>query len=116
MGLNNTAMARNGGQRIGFRSHAAFEKDTLYALKPPIVAPLVRYSTDLAAAGARRTFVDAALKGVIEDTRFQHVYCLAEVRRITRDGDVALAAWYDRRFLTQLRTSTPAAVISGCTS
>jgi len=102
MGLNNTTVARNGGNRVGLRSHAAFETHTLYELKPTVIAPLVQYSTDLQSAEQRRMFVDMVLKGVLEEARFSASYRLAEVRKSTPHGTVAFAAWYDREFLENL--------------
>jgi hypothetical protein len=46
MGLNNTRMAHNGGMRIGYRSHAAFEKRTFYDLHPTMLVPHSRHSRE----------------------------------------------------------------------
>jgi hypothetical protein len=105
MGLNNTKMAHNGGRRIGFRAHAAFEKDTFYELKPTIVVPLVQHSLSLTTSGEPAMFVDAVLKGLLQEPRFQKTYRLAEVRKTTRNRDVRLAGWYERTFLTDLARS-----------
>jgi hypothetical protein len=102
MGLNNTRMAHNGGNRIGFRSHAAFETRTFYELKPALIIPLVQHSEDLASVGKRVSFVDVVLKGLLDDPRFRDTYRLAEVRRGTPGGLVAIAAWYEREFLSRL--------------
>jgi arabinofuranosyltransferase len=101
MGLNNTRMAHNNGTRIGIRSHAAFEKQTFYELSPLLVLPLVQYS-DLAVQAKRIWFIDIALKGLMDDKPFYDKYRLAEVRRATPGGVVAVAGWYDRDFLSQL--------------
>jgi hypothetical protein len=50
-------------------------------------------------------FVDAVLKGLLQEPRFQKTYRLAEVRKTTRNRDVRLAGWYDRTFLTDLARS-----------
>lgn len=105
MGLNNTKMAHNGGDRVGPRSHAAFERRTFYELKPTIVLPHVQYSLELRLAGQRVSFIDLALKGVLHEAGFRDIYRLAEVRRTTPDGTAVLAAWYDRRFLSDLARS-----------
>jgi hypothetical protein len=107
MGLNNRAVALNGGNRVGLRSHAAFETHTLYELNPTVVAPLVQYSTDLQSAEQRRVFVDMVLKGVLQEKRFQAMYRLAEVRRSTPSGSIAFAAWYDNEFLRELERAPP---------
>jgi arabinofuranosyltransferase len=101
MGLNNTRMAHNKGARVGIRSHAAFEKATFYELNPTLVLPLVQYS-DLAVQATKIWFVDVALKGLVNDGPFRSRYALAEVRRTTPDGRVAVAGWYDRDFLSRI--------------
>jgi arabinofuranosyltransferase len=109
MGLNNTRMAHNGGSRVGLRSHAAFEKQTFYELKPTVVVPLVQFSDGLAAMDAGNSLSSAmvalALKGLLDDPEFRKRYQLAEVRTHTREGEVRLAAWYDRAFLTEIDRS-----------
>ncbi|HKY22300.1 MAG TPA: hypothetical protein VJM31_13890 [Vicinamibacterales bacterium] len=102
MGLNNIRMAHNGGDRIGLRSHAAFEKRVFYEQKPTAVLPLVSYPDGLSCLQLRSPFVDLVLKGLLDDAAFHTAYRLAEVRRPTPEGFVALAAWYDREFLTRL--------------
>jgi arabinofuranosyltransferase len=105
MGLNNIKMAHNGGDRIGFRSHAAFEKRTFYELKPAIVVPLVHHSETLTMAGEKVLFVDRVLKGLLQEPQFQNTYRLAEIQRTTPSGVVELAAWYDREFLADVARS-----------
>jgi hypothetical protein len=105
MGLNHTKMAHNGGDRVGLRSHAAFERGTFYELHPTIVMPLPQYSADLGSAEQRIPFVDMALKGLMQEVRFRSLYALAEVRKTTPRGTAALSAWYDRKFLGDLARS-----------
>jgi hypothetical protein len=105
MGLNNTRIAHNGGNRIGFRSHAAFETRTFYELKPALIIPLVQHSEDVSSVGKRVSFVDVVLKGLLDDPRFRDSYRLAEVRKVTPAGVVAIAAWYEREFLSRLMQS-----------
>lgn len=105
MGLNHTKMAHNGGDRVGLRSHAAFERGAFYELHPAIVMPLPQYSADLGSAEQRIPFVDMALKGLMQEVRFRSLYALAEVRKTTPRGTAALSAWYDRKFLGELARS-----------
>jgi len=102
MGLNNTRMAHNGGDRIGFRSHAAFEVRTFYELKPEILLPLVQDSDGLATAERRDPFARKVLKGLLEEPEFRNRYQLAEVRKATSSGIAAFAAWYEHAFLARL--------------
>jgi hypothetical protein len=109
MGLNDTRMAHNGGDRIGLRSHAAFDKATFFELSPTMVVPLVQFSDGLAAMDAKNSPAGAAvaivLKGLLEDPKFRKKYQVAEVRKWTPEGTVSLAAWYDRKFLSKLSRS-----------
>jgi hypothetical protein len=109
MGLNDTRMAHNGGDRIGVRSHAAFDKATFFELSPTMVVPLVQFSDGLAAMDARNSPASAAvavvLKGLLQDPKFRRRYQLAEVRKWAPEGTVSLAAWYDRKFLSTLSHS-----------
>jgi len=105
MGLNNTRMAHNGGNRIGIRSHAAFEKRTFYELNPTIVLPIVRYRSGLFESSQKVWFVGVALKGLLDDTQFRETYQLAEIRKATANGGETFVAWYDRTFLTRLAQS-----------
>jgi hypothetical protein len=109
MGLNNTRMAHNGGDRIGVRSHAAFDKATFFALSPTMVVPLVQFSDGLSAIDAKNSpsgaMVALILKGLLQDPKFRKKYQVAEVRKWTPDGTVSLAAWYERKFLSKLTRS-----------
>jgi hypothetical protein len=116
MGLNNKTVARNGGNRVGLRSHAAFETHTLYELKPTVIAPLVQYSTDLQSAEQRRMFVDMVLKGVLQEERFAAMYRLAEVRKSTPHGAVAFAACTTGNFSGNWSGCRISALTSGCIS
>ncbi len=111
MGLNDTRVAHNGGDRIGFRSHAAFEVRTFFELKPDVIIPLVQHSDSLSAAGRTDLFTRTVLKGLLDEPRFRDGYRLAEVRRSTGDGVVTLSGWYERTFLAQLRRAGDLEVI-----
>lgn len=103
MGLNDTRMAHNGGDRVGYRSHAAFELRTFFELKPRLVIPLVQFGDRLSAVGRRDPFADRALKGLLDEPRFRERYELAEVTRVTSTGRTTVAGWYDRAFLAHLQ-------------
>ena len=105
MGLNDTRMAHNGGDRLGLRSHAAFERRTFDDLRPDVVIPLVQFSGSIQAVRRRSLFVDAALKGLLDDPDFRRTYSLAEVSRTDATGVVRLPGWYRRDFLGQLAAS-----------
>jgi hypothetical protein len=103
MGLNDTRMAHNGGDRVGVRSHAAFEAETFYEMKPKIVLPLPgNHSGSLASVEHQDAFVRVVLKGLLEQRKFEEKYQLAELRKHTGAGVVTFAAWYERDFLSSL--------------
>ena len=104
MGLNNTRMAHNGGTRVGYRSHAAFEKRTFYELQPAMLVPHLQHSRE--EAWRRDSFAYDVLKGLLDDPRFRDLYRLAEVRRTTPGGIVSVVAWYEAGFLARLARST----------
>ncbi len=103
MGLNDTRMAHNGGDRIGYRSHAAFELRTFFELKPQVVIPLVQLADRMSGVGRRDLFADKALKGLFDEPRFRERYELAEVRKGTSGDVTTVAGWYDRQFLAHLK-------------
>ena len=109
MGLNNTRIAHNGGSRVGLRSHAAFEKRTFYELRPTMVVPLVQFSEGVSSMDAKNSMSSAMtaiiLKGLLDDPEFRRKYQVAEVKKATPGGVVAVAAWYDRIFLAELSRS-----------
>lgn len=105
MGLNNTRMAHNGGSRVGYRAHAAFEKATFYELKPTILVPLVQVENNLASLQQHDPFAEAALKGLLRDREFHELYDLAEVRRTLPGGTVTFAGWFRKTFLAELQRS-----------
>ena len=70
-----------------------------------MVIPLVQYSGNLSWLTRRSVFVDGVLKGLLDDRQFHENYRLAEVRKMVPNGVVAVAAWYDRRFLDRLAHS-----------
>ena len=103
MGLNNTRMAHNGGARVGYRSHAAFEKRTFFELRPTMLVPHSQFTGEQ--AWKRTPFVDGVLKGLLDDQQFREMYRLAGVRRTTPRGVSSVVAWYDIGFLETLARS-----------
>jgi arabinofuranosyltransferase len=102
MGLNDTRIAHNGGSRFGVNGHAAFEKVMFYELRPAILIPLMQGGNDLPSLERRDSFADDVLKGLLDDPTFRARYELAEVRRTTPAGEIALAGWYEKGFLSTL--------------
>jgi hypothetical protein len=105
MGLNDTRMAHNGGDRVGVRSHAAFEVRTFHELQPDILVPMVQSGDTMAAMEKPDPFVDRVLKGLLQEPYFRARYELAEVRRTGTGEHATFAAWYERGFLTELARS-----------
>ena len=106
MGLNNTIMAHNLGDRTGFKNHAAFEVVTFYKLKPDIVWPKEidennwAYLQTEVKDGWENT---QGFKGLFDDADFLEFYTYAKVSRATAsENRYALVAWFKKDFLNQL--------------
>lgn len=106
MGLNNTIMAHNHGDRTGIKNHAAFDIDTFYQLQPDIVWPVTIYQ-------GRWQYIESevkeswenreGLKGLFDNPRFLGLYTYAKVSHKTEsDNGYALVAWFRKDFLTYL--------------
>ena len=105
MGLNNLHMAHNAGRRIGLKNHAAFEKKSLYELRPAIVAPtLVDPSSWRYSPGAiHDSFDNKVLRGIFDDPAFASRYRLCLVTPRGAEARLGLLAWVDQQRLGELR-------------
>lgn len=79
MGLNNTAMGHSKGERIGFKNHAAFNKDVFYQLRPDFVLPRHAGSLDQArilyqSMLGPNDFLGKAMKNIFNDSLFKELY------------------------------------------
>jgi len=79
MGLNNTLMGHSPGQRIGFKNHAAFNKEVFYKLNADIILPQqIRDTTEakLQYANLLHTdnFDNMAMKNIFNDSLFKQQY------------------------------------------
>jgi hypothetical protein len=102
MGLNDTRMAHNGGQRIGLKNHAAFEKSTFYEIEPQIVMPQILDRSEPIAL-TPRTLGNTVLTELFADARFRADYTYARVRRAGEEGTLTVGGWYRNDYLRQLR-------------
>jgi arabinofuranosyltransferase len=102
LGLNNTVMAHNHGDRKGYKNHAAFEVKTFYQLQPDIVWP-VRVDGNWqynAQALKERWENTLSFKGLFDDSHFLELYEYAKVRKATpSENEMALVAWFKKDFL-----------------
>lgn len=104
MGLNNTIMAHNPGDRKGIKNHAAFDIQTFYQLQPDIVWPVTidegtwKYSEAEIRKGWENT---KGLKGLFDEPSFQESYTYAKVSAKSGKG-YALVAWFKKNFLNDL--------------
>jgi hypothetical protein len=106
MGLNNTIMAHNHGDRTGIKNHAAFDIDTFYQLQPDIVWPV---SVDESKWHYIESKVKESwenregLKGLFDGRHFLELYTYAKVRNKTgSENGYALVAWFRKEFLMVL--------------
>lgn len=104
MGLNNTLMAHNGGDRKGMKNHAAFEKATFYQLLPDLVdLRLVNLHWSYSAGYVQQNVGFGALKEIYNDTDFQNLYVF--VRIDPANSDKFLVGWMSKRLLAELPAS-----------
>ena len=108
-GLNNTVMAHNHGERIGYKNHAAFEVKTFFQLEPDIVWPIHvdnswRYSEQELRDRWENTL---GFKGLFNDPRFLELYEYAKVsQKSNQKTGIALVAWF-KKDLVKLLISKP---------
>lgn len=106
MGLNNTLMAHNHGERIGIKNHAAFDIPTFYQLQPDIVWPR-------AVQESKWQYIESevkgswenkeGLKGLFNEPHFLELYTYAKVSsQIKSKNGYALVAWFKKDFLRDL--------------
>ncbi|MFL5809865.1 MAG: hypothetical protein ACJ749_10115, partial [Flavisolibacter sp.] len=79
MGLNDTLMGHNKGDRTGIKNHAAFNKEVFYKMQPELLLAKILANeqeanvtyTDLA---DENNFENRALKHIINDSAFKKLY------------------------------------------
>lgn len=107
VGLNNTVMAHNHGDRIGYKGHAAFEMETFFKLKPEVVLPFtVDGNWQYDEQKLRERWENRlAFKGLFDEPRFLALYQYAKVCKSSQARcEKALVGWYRRDFLESLMT------------
>jgi arabinofuranosyltransferase len=105
VGLNNTVMAHNHGNRVGYKGHAAFEVETFFKLKPEIVLPfMVDESWQYDEQKLKERWENRlAFKGLFDEPRFLTIYQYAKICKSSQAGcKTALIGWYRRDFLESL--------------
>jgi hypothetical protein len=108
VGLNNTVMAHNHGNRMGYKGHAAFEIETFYRLQPEIVLPFMVNDTwhysekELHNRWENRL----AFKGLFDQPRFLESYEYAKVCKISpAECKTAVVGWFQKEFLKSVIAS-----------
>jgi hypothetical protein len=107
MGLNNTTMAHNQGNRVGVKDHAAFEVSTFYQLQPDLVWPLTVASDQwqYSQIEIKESWENTdGLKGLFNEPRFQDLYTYAKVSSRS-EKDYVLVAWFKKVFLQGIKTN-----------
>jgi arabinofuranosyltransferase len=108
LGLNNTVMAHNHGDRIGYKGHAAFEIGTFFELQPEIVWPIHvngewQYNESELKARWENML---GFKGLFNDPRFLASYEYAKVYKVSQsEAEMALVAWFKKDFLESMMTN-----------
>lgn len=103
LGLNNTVMAHNHGERIGYKNHAAFEVETFFQLEPDIVWPRdVDANWTYSETDLRERWENTlGFKGLFNDPRFLDLYEYAKVSKKT-GNEIALVAWFKKDLVKRL--------------
>jgi arabinofuranosyltransferase len=104
MGLNNTIMAHNHGDRKGIKNHAAFDIQTFYQLQPDIVWPrtVIEKNWQYSEYEIKESWENReGLRGLFDQSHFLELYTYARVSDKTEDG-YALLGWFKKDFLEQL--------------
>ena len=107
MGLNNTTMAHNHGDRKGIKNHAAFDIPTFYKLQPDIVWPqtVIEKNWTYTESEIKESWENKeGLKGLFDQTQFLSMYTYAKVEGKTEKG-YALVAWFKKDLLNQLKSN-----------
>jgi len=108
MGLNNTLMAHNHGDRKGIKNHAAFDIPTFYELQPDIVWPrtVIENNWAYSESEIKESWENKeGLKGLFDQPRFLEMYTYAKVSSETEKG-YALVGWFKKALLKQLSVNT----------
>jgi hypothetical protein len=105
VGLNNSIMAHNHGDRIGYNGHSAFELGTFYKLQPEAISPLTvndrwRYSeSELKDSWDNQL----AFKDLFDQPRFLASYQYAKICKTSLAGcRIAVVGWFRNDFLESL--------------
>ncbi len=108
LGLNNTQMAHNGGDRKGRKNHAAFESTTFYELRPILVEPIIVNRSDWAFDPENSDtflFNEDMLKEVYLEPEFLSLYSFAEISSPQFDDGMVIVGWVSSAYLSELNRS-----------
>ncbi|HLO29244.1 MAG TPA: hypothetical protein VK249_08925 [Anaerolineales bacterium] len=104
MGLNNTLMAHNHGDRKGIKNHAAFDIPTFYQLQPDVVWPVttIEANWQYRESDIKESWENKeGLRGLFDEPHFLELYIYAKVTD-QANHRYALIAWFKKDFLKQL--------------
>jgi hypothetical protein len=104
MGLNNTLMAHNHGDRKGIKNHAAFDIETFYQLQPDILWPatVIVKNWQYSESEIKQSWENReGFKGLFDEARFLERYSYAKVTGKTSNA-YALTGWFKKDLLRQL--------------
>jgi len=108
MGLNNTLMAHNHGDRKGIKNHAAFDIPTFYQLQPDIVWPVteIEKNWQYSESEIKESWENKeGFKGLFDQPRFLELYTYAKVS-VKTNNKYALVAWFKKNLLKQLNANS----------
>jgi arabinofuranosyltransferase len=100
MGLNNVQMAHAGGDRQGWKNHAAFNVEVFMAQRPSLLLPEIGHNSERLTGDylALYDWHNFVLKGLLQDEQFTGGYQMAIITRENR----RVIAYVDRDYLAGL--------------
>lgn len=105
VGLNNSIMAHNHGDRMGYHGHSAFEIETFYQLQADAISPMtVNELWHYREEELKNSWDNQlAFKGLFDQPRFLAYYQYAKICKALPAGcELAVVGWFRKDFLESL--------------
>ena len=113
MGLNDTLMGHNKGDRTGIKNHAAFNKEVFYKLQPQLLLPKIIGREEDATVTFNDlrnefNFENRALKHILNDSSFNRLYEPVMLRKLPGPP---LFAFVHENFLNKVKGDTSVTIV-----
>jgi arabinofuranosyltransferase len=113
MGLNDTLMGHNKGDRTGIKNHAAFNKDVFYHLQPQLLLPKIlgrEEEAEVTYTDLKNefNFENRALKNILNDSAFNRLY---EPVMLRKNPGPPLFAFAHKSFLDKIKGDSMVTIV-----